>query len=100
MLIPSFLFQQEVQIQTATNGAYQQEFWEARAAKCRLEPCKKFSSDKEGNSVYGNMKAYFPPTVEIKAGDRVTYQDTQYQVIEISPRYGLKEIVYIEVLLR
>lgn len=82
------------------NSAYGPIYGPEFSAKCRIEVVRKKVTDREGNEVVGNARAFFSPDVDPPVESEIVWDGRTYEVIESRRQYGLRDPSHTEVILR
>ncbi len=91
MKIPKWMLQQSASVEAYTgSGPYGAEYADPVTISCRIEYHKTKTMDNEGNEVVSKVRLICGPDVTIPPESKVTYDGTEYQVVDLQKYQGLK----------
>ena len=99
--MPKFLLNQVAEVQKYQgSGAYGPSYAEPVEHDCRFQPQQKEVTNENGEEIVSNGKFFFSGDVEINVNSIITYNNRDYEVVEVGPIQGLRKINHYEVVVK
>jgi len=101
MRVPGWLLRETVTITPFLRMGWDgPEYGDPFEARCHIEPGQRKATDRQGEEVVAEATAFFAPEVQVKPGDKVTWEGRTYTVIEARPLRALGKASHVEVALK